>query len=158
MSNFICPGCSNPKQKHYAKGWCYNCYQMAWRGKVPHPRDRKATCHPDRQHLAKGFCKPCYKKDYDVTHNSNRRIYILNAYGLTLEQHDALLKQQKGHCRFCDATSAGRKRLHIDHDHLTGRVRGLVCAKHHIMITIIENHRDILKDVMAYLAPKLTES
>jgi Recombination endonuclease VII len=44
-------------------------------------------------------------------------------YGLTEETYNALLERQNGTCAIC-----GKKaKLNIDHDHVTGQVRGLLC-------------------------------
>lgn len=39
-----------------------------------------------------------------------------------------LLAEQGGHCALCPSTPKNR-RLHADHDHKTGRVRGLLCHR-----------------------------
>lgn len=44
------------------------------------------------------------------------------------EQYDALFAAQGGTCALCPATPKSR-RLHIDHDHASGRVRGLLCHR-----------------------------
>jgi hypothetical protein len=44
------------------------------------------------------------------------------------ELYDRLLAEQDGHCALCETTPKTR-RLHIDHDHATGRVRGLLCFR-----------------------------
>ena len=51
----------------------------------------------------------------------------LRAFGLTPEAYDTLLARQNGHCAICPATP-GRIRLAVDHCHVTGRVRGLLCT------------------------------
>jgi len=50
-------------------------------------------------------------------------------YGLTGEQYTALLEAQGGVCAICKTPPADADRgvLHVDHDHATGRVRGLCC-------------------------------
>lgn len=56
----------------------------------------------------------------------------LERYGLTVAQHDEMLEAQKGLCAICgnppkpDGVRAA-SRLHADHDHVTGRVRELLC-------------------------------
>ena len=50
-------------------------------------------------------------------------VHIKNRYGLTIEQYDGLKVAQGGGCAMCGKVG----RLFIDHDHKTGRVRGLLC-------------------------------
>lgn len=46
----------------------------------------------------------------------------------TVNQYDAMLKRQGGGCAICHAKPKTR-RLNIDHDHKTGRIRGLLCHR-----------------------------
>jgi hypothetical protein len=49
--------------------------------------------------------------------------------GVTDDQYDAMLQAQGGGCAICGSRPKTR-RLHVDHDHATGRVRGLLCHVH----------------------------
>lgn len=50
-------------------------------------------------------------------------------YGLAPEQYETLVARQGGCCAICAATEPGRPShpWYVDHDHKTGRVRGLLC-------------------------------
>ncbi len=50
------------------------------------------------------------------------------ALGVTDADYERLLKAQHGHCALCP-TKPKTRRLHVDHDHATGRVRGLLCYR-----------------------------
>ena len=56
---------------------------------------------------------------------SQRASRMKARYGITQAQYDAILAHQGGACGVCQ----GKRRypLHVDHDHKTGRVRGLLC-------------------------------
>lgn len=45
--------------------------------------------------------------------------------GVTAEEFDRMLREQRGVCAICNLPSA--KTLHVDHCHTTGAVRGLLC-------------------------------
>jgi hypothetical protein len=48
--------------------------------------------------------------------------------GITDELYFEMLERQSGHCALCPATPKTR-RLHVDHDHKTKQVRGLLCMR-----------------------------
>jgi hypothetical protein len=52
--------------------------------------------------------------------------YRRYVYGLSLEEFNALAAAQNGRCAICFEVPTGRG-FHVDHCHLTGRIRGLLC-------------------------------
>jgi len=57
-----------------------------------------------------------------------RREHLKARYGLTLEQWEAEFDAQGRKCQICCASTSGWKRgWHTDHDHKTGRMRGILC-------------------------------
>lgn len=65
-------------------------------------------------------CKGCASKAAHAGH-------VERTYGITGEQYQQLLDWQGGRCYICRQVPRVR-RLAVDHDHRTGRVRGLLCA------------------------------
>jgi hypothetical protein len=61
------------------------------------------------------------------TPEATRRVNLKFSFGMTVEEYDALLTAQGGVCGICKRPPKSR-RLAVDHDHATGRVRGLLCA------------------------------
>ena len=57
--------------------------------------------------------------------------HLLRTYNMTLEQWNLLYSNQNGICAnpHCDKSEHGRLPLYVDHDHETGKVRGLLCAR-----------------------------
>jgi Recombination endonuclease VII len=53
---------------------------------------------------------------------------LRRAYGISLVQWEALLRKQKHRCALCNTKHPGTsKGWHTDHDHVTKRVRGILC-------------------------------
>jgi hypothetical protein len=57
---------------------------------------------------------------------------LVTRFGITLEDYNTKLAEQGGACAICRSTHPGRKgatHFAVDHDHGTGAVRGLLCAR-----------------------------
>lgn len=74
-------------------------------------------------------------------------------YGITLKDHAMLLKKQNGGCAICDASMPGGKfkRLLVDHDHKTDKIRGLLCMRCNTMVGCADDSPDILLKAIQYL-------
>jgi DNA-directed RNA polymerase subunit RPC12/RpoP len=57
-----------------------------------------------------------------------RARHLMTTYGITCEQYDALLEAQGGRCGICGAKPR-KIRLAVEHDHKTGEIHGLACAR-----------------------------
>lgn len=75
--------------------------------------------------------------------------YRLKRYGITLAQYDAMVISQGGKCAICGRAS---ERLVVDHDHVTGMVRGLLCDPCNLGIGKLGDTVAALIAATAYLA------
>lgn len=71
------------------------------------------------------FCKKCGE-------DRIRRTTIKSRYKITEEEYEKKLEKQEGVCEICggvnkEGKNGKRRRLSIDHDHKTGKIRGLLC-------------------------------
>ena len=90
----------------------------------------------------KSICKTCAnevrrksRKYYESDKLRNTKNHLRNNYNLSLKDYDALYEKQGGFCYICDknetvvhGASKQVQRLTVDHDHQTGKVRGLLCS------------------------------
>jgi len=91
------------------------------------------------------FCKTCVP---DGTWLS-----IAQHYGLSKAAYELLVEAQGNRCKICGVQPTGShhfKRLHVDHNHITGEVRGLLCPKCNSTVGFVETH-DNIDEVVAYL-------
>jgi len=63
---------------------------------------------------------------------------------LTLDQYDGMFEGQDGRCAICRRPEARRNKygispLSVDHDHATGQVRGLLCARCNSVLNFFED-------------------
>lgn len=72
----------------------------------------------------------------------------MRLYGLTEDEYQAMLGVQDGRCAMCGQSM---KRPHVDHDHETGKVRGLLCKGCNTGLGQFNDSIDSLLDAVAYL-------
>jgi Recombination endonuclease VII len=58
-----------------------------------------------------------------------RELHLRNKFGLTPKEYEHILKRQDGVCALCERQPTPGISLHVDHDHGTGEVRGLLCMR-----------------------------
>jgi hypothetical protein len=95
----------------------------------------------------------------DPRNRARNRAASLRRYGITPEQYDALLEAQDGRCAICGETPSGRQaagRLHVDHCHETGRIRGLLCVRCNPGIGHFREREDLLLRAVEYLRTSTT--
>lgn len=82
-----------------------------------------------------------------------RRALNLKAkYGLTIEQYNAMLLAQNFRCEICgDPSDLATKRLVVDHDHKTDKIRSLLCDKCNLGLGSFLDEPRRLKKAIAYL-------
>lgn len=73
---------------------------------------------------------------------------LKNEYGITRARYDEMLIAQSGRCFTCQDIS---KRLHIDHCHRTGIVRGLLCGPCNQTLGLVKERGEVLLALSSYL-------
>lgn len=81
---------------------------------------------------------------------------LLKTYGLTAEQFHAMENAQGGACAVCRTTEPGGAHggLVVDHCHVTGRVRGLLCGRCNSGIGYLKDDPSLCEAASAYLRKK----
>lgn len=74
-------------------------------------------------------------------------------YGITLKDYHNMLEQQNGRCAICDIPSieTRQKKLHVDHDHASDKVRGLLCEHCNRMLGLAKERPHVLEAAAQYL-------
>jgi hypothetical protein len=83
----------------------------------------------------------------------DRQSYIRRTYGLTEADYDLLVAKQGARCATCGYRPTGKARLHLDHDHDTGAIRGFLCFRCNNGIGDFGDSVGVLLNVIAYLTP-----
>lgn len=91
------------------------------------------------------------KKNPDKYRRINLRSRLKTLYNITIEQYERLKTQANGKCQICFYKP---KRLFLDHDHKTGKTRGLVCPQCNFFIVLVERDVTILSRFRTWVGRK----
>lgn len=73
--------------------------------------------------------------------------HLKRQYGMTLTERDALVAEQVGVCAICLSAAAE----HVDHDHNTGRVRGVLCFSCNAALGQFKDRPEVVQRAISYL-------
>lgn len=79
-----------------------------------------------------------------------RKQNLLKLYNLTEDDYNNLLEAQQFRCKICGKPWTFGT-LHVDHDHKTGKVRGLLCGLCNSMLGFADDNPDILLKALQYI-------
>ena len=128
-----CPRCGETKSfsefskdrhnKHGLQSKCKACqasYQREHREESNERTRRWAKNNPEKRKEA--------QRKYDRANPDKAMAkHLRRKFGITLDEYNRLLEKQGGVCAICGASPQNRN-LSVDHDHATGKVRGLLCV------------------------------
>lgn len=92
-----------------------------------------------------------YQANKDLTMERARNSNYQRFYGITTAEYEAMVLVSCGTCYLCGELEPGKRRLSVDHDHITGRVRGLLCNDCNRFVGGIERKPQVLEKLQAYL-------
>lgn len=147
----ICTKCGNTHpiemfKKLHGDGYsnyCEDCRRKSREAMQRVPKEKKAA-----QHKA-------WRERNKSRHQEYMRAYNMQYWhGISLEQFTQLMEQQDGVCAICKESpigTRGNERLHIDHDHVTNMVRGLLCSSCNTALGLLKDNVTIMNTAIAYL-------
>jgi hypothetical protein len=86
------------------------------------------------------YCKECRKQQ-------GADMHIKRMYGLTRVELDALIEAQGGLCAICETNPA----VHVDHDHVTGKIRGVLCFTCNVALGQLKDDVALFRKAIDYL-------
>jgi hypothetical protein len=123
---------------------CPDCRQ--WKPKEEFPRNRNAR---DGRHP---YCKPCHnargRETRERLYGGSRHYHLKKRYGIGAAEVDALIAAQGNRCSICSREGPEQ----VDHDHVTGKVRGVLCFNCNGGLGQFRDDLDVLSEAMTYLA------
>lgn len=89
----------------------------------------------------------------ETSYKSSLATHLRKKFGLTLEEFEALAQKQNNVCAICGefASSKSHPRLSVDHDHVTGLIRGLLCLGCNAGLGAFKDSTSLLTKAVEYL-------
>ena len=106
--------------------------------------------------LLRSCCRKCEDakgRAWQVLHpesvkRNNHRSGI-RRMGITPAEYDTMVRNQNGLCAICNTEPP--RRFDIDHDHITGRIRALLCSNCNTAIGLLRENVAVLRAAIAYI-------
>jgi hypothetical protein len=92
-----------------------------------------------------GYVKKWRRKNPDRVRNQ----HLKREFGITLDQYNELSRIQNNLCAICQRSF--NKKLHVDHDHRTNQIRGLLCGNCNRGLGLFEDNSQFLKSATNYI-------
>ncbi len=125
---------------------------------------KRGSPRKDGTYAYRAYCKECgTDKRLDIYHNQGgkqkqkQRSFKnnLKKYGITPETYQELFNLQEGKCAICFSSEVSVARrsynLFVDHDHETGKVRGLLCHHCNTGLGHFRDKTEVLQEAIRYL-------
>lgn len=138
-----------------------NAYYKAnkWRYPKRTPEEQAAynRTRRDKYAASEEYRRDTKKKvnDYRVRNLEKvRKGKITGLYGITVDEYDRLVEADGGRCAICkkEPTNESRqKRLHLDHCHKSGKIRGMLCSACNLGIGKLNDDPELLEAAAAYI-------
>jgi hypothetical protein len=112
-------------------------------------RDRKAAARWRLSHPYSTDAEKLYYKNY------HRKAHLRINYGLTYDDFLAMIEKQDGICPICKQAPSEHKwgrKWNVDHDHATGKVRGLLCRKCNLALGHFDDSIERMQAAIDYLS------
>jgi hypothetical protein len=93
--------------------------------------------------------------DYALSDN-----YLVRTYNITLQEYLHRLEEQDHKCKICNSEGflmdkdRHKIKLVVDHDHKTGKVRGLLCHNCNRALGLFQDNPNFLNEAVTYLGSK----
>jgi hypothetical protein len=96
--------------------------------------------------------KGWYLKNKERLLKKARTAHLKRQYGITENEYSILFNSQNGKCAICDRLEEEvKERLEVDHDHLTGKIRGLLCGQCNRGLGSVRDNIDLLGKMIIYV-------
>ena len=102
-------------------------------------------------HVAHRESESRYQQEH-YSYGQRREYYLERNYGITVDDYNKIFEEQGGSCAICGKHQKDlTKALAVDHDHITGKIRGLLCDGCNLALGKLNDSIKILESAIEYL-------
>lgn len=129
------------KGKGYLRSFCYDCEKIKYRLIAANPKNLENRRFRET------------KNRRSLTLEEKRSLRNKWKFGLSPEAFDAIYKTQRGNCGICSQylDRLIEKKCFVDHDHVTGIVRGILCRNCNSGLGFFKDNKQALAQAIKYL-------
>ncbi len=91
-----------------------------------------------------------YRNSPSQTEDYRRNSHLMRKYDISLERYEQMLESQCGSCAICGGDNEGRN-LAVDHDHVTGAIRSLLCTQCNAGIGSLRDDPEVMLTAADYI-------
>ncbi len=110
--------------------------------------------NPDKLKEQRNRSRPRQQNYYQKNKESFKDKFLQRRYDISIHEYNSMLDLQNGNCKICN-NPAGKKQLAVDHDHATGKVRGLLCSNCNTGLGLFKDDIKLLENARRYLICEL---
>ena len=122
-----------------------------WRKKnVDKCKEYKVKYYKENQHIIQRY----RVENKEKLKLKARDWYLRNNFGISLDEYNEILKQQDYGCKVCsrkESKDSRRKVLFVDHNHKTGKIRGILCDSCNFVLGLMEDNVTNIRKLADYL-------
>lgn len=96
------------------------------------------------------WCKSCAKRSAPDQAKAVRKHKLKKLYKISLEDFEMMYASQLGKCLICE-NYVSKDKICIDHDHESGKTRGLLCRKCNIGLGMFNDEESLLNNAASYI-------
>jgi hypothetical protein len=126
-------------------------YQEKYYSTHPGSRERINSRYYQKTKVKKRGINHKYYRGTKTKKKETNRIANLVRIGITPSLYDSIERLQGGVCAICGSVSKSGRKLAVDHNHATGKVRGLLCLKCNVALGLMSDNPDLLISAVSYL-------
>lgn len=112
---------------------------------------KKSQSRPESKKRTHEYNQQYHKHNYKPGSRQSKKENLARCYGLAIDDYEAMIEEQHGLCHICHQPPPGRYTLCVDHSHVTGKVRRLLCLLCNNLLGNCRESQEILDSAKAYL-------